>query len=92
MSYIDYADKYLPGEVYRSQYGSNPFAQVIGKGRKNVRFNPEEQDSMSSEHFQRFLALQRNPASLYAQAVRYPEQFTQYMNMAQEFGLNPDSL
>lgn len=92
MSYIEYADKYLPGEVYRSQYGSNPFSQVVGKGRKNVRFVPEEQDSMSSEYFQRFLNLQKDPSSLYQEAIRYPEGFNKYMSIVREFGLNPGSV
>lgn len=92
MAYIEYADKYLPGQVYRSQYGSDPFLQVVGRGRSNVKFTPGEGDSMSSEYFQRFLNLQRNPSSLYEEAVRYPEGFTKYMGMVREFGLNPASV
>jgi hypothetical protein len=73
MSYIQYADKYLPGRF-------NRFTP-----------KPRRQDSMSSKHFQRFLSLQRDPTSLYRQAVRLPEGFTNYMNMVQEFGLDPSS-
>lgn len=95
MSYIEYADKYLPGEVYRSTYGgagTNPFYQVYAKAKKGVKFTPQEEDTMSGESFQRFLNLQRDPASLYQEAIKYPQGFNQYMSMVREFGLNPDSV
>lgn len=98
MSYLEYADKYLPGEVYRSTYGDtaalNPFYKVLSKGRKNVKFTPSDDDTttMDSESFQRFLNLQRNPSSLYLEAVRYPKGFVEYMNLTSEFGLNPGSV
>jgi hypothetical protein len=44
---------------------------------------------MDSESFQRFLNLQRNPESLFSEAVKYPKGFTDYMNFMQEFGLTP---
>ena len=50
MAYIEYADKYLPGEVYRSTYGgadTNPFLRVYAKARKGVKFTPQEEDTMS---------------------------------------------
>lgn len=95
MSYIDYADKYLPGEVSRSVYGSastNPFYKVLTEAKKKVKFYPDEEDTMSGESFQRFLNLQRNPSSIYLEAVKYPSGFNQYMNIVQEFGLNPGSV
>jgi len=95
MAYIEYADKYLPGEVYRSTYGAastNPFYQVLSKAKKNVKFYPNEEDTMSGESFQRFLNLQRDPASLYQEAIKYPEGFNQYMSIVREFGLNPGSV
>jgi hypothetical protein len=95
MAYIEYADKYLPGEVYRSTYGAastNPFYKVLAQAKKNVKFYPDEQDTMSGESFQRFLNLQRNPSSLYSEAVKYPKGFNQYMSLVQEFGLNPGSV
>ncbi len=73
MSYIQYANKYLPGRF-------NRFTP-----------KPQRQNSMSSERFQRFLSLQRDPTSLYKQAVRFPAGFTNYMSMVQEFGLDPSS-
>lgn len=95
MSYIEYADRYLPGEVYRSTYGAastNPFYKVLMQAKNKVKFYPDEQDTMSGESFQRFLNLQKNPASLYTEAVRYPEGFNRYMSMVEEFGLNPGSV
>lgn len=95
MSYIEYADKYLPGEVYRSTYGAasnNPFYKVLSQQKKNVKFYPDESTSMQGEMFQRFLNLQRDPASLYKDAVKYPEQFNEYMSLVREFGLNPASV
>lgn len=95
MAYIEYADKYLPGEVYRSTYGAastNPFYKVLTQSKKNVKFYPDEEDTMSGESFQRFLNLQRDPASLYQEAIKYPEGFNRYMSMVREFGLNPDSV
>jgi len=95
MAYIEYADKYLPGEVYRSTYGAastNPFYKVLAQSKKNVKFYPNEEDTMSGESFQRFLNLQRNPSALYAEAVKYPEGFNQYMSLVNEFGLNPGSV
>ena len=95
MAYIEYADKYLPGEVYRSTYGgadTNPFLRVYAKARKGVKFTPQEEGTMSGESFQRFLNLQRDPASLYQEAIKYPDGFNQYMSMVREFGLNPGSV
>jgi hypothetical protein len=95
MAYIEYADKYLPGEVYRSTYGAastNPFYQVLSKAKSKVKFYPNEEDTLSGESFQRFLNLQRNPASLYQEAIKYPEGFNQYMSVVREFGLNPGSV
>jgi len=95
MSYIEYADKYLPGEVYRSTYGSastNPFYKALTEAKKKVKFYPDEEDTMSGESFQRFLNLQRDPASLYQEAIKYPEGFNQYMSIVREFGLNPGSV
>lgn len=95
MSYIEYADKYLPGEVSRSTYGAaatNPFYQVFSKAKSKFKFSPNEEDTMSGESFQRFLNLQRNPSALYAEAIKYPEGFNQYMSIVREFGLNPGSV
>jgi hypothetical protein len=95
MSYIDYADKYLPGEVSRSTYGAastNPFYKVLMKAKGKVKFYPDEEDTMSGESFQRFLNLQRDPASLYQEAIKYPDGFNQYMSIVREFGLNPGSV
>ncbi len=95
MSYIEYADKYLPGEVSRSTYGAastNPFYKVFIQAKNKVKFNPDNQDTMSGEYFQRFLNLQRDPSSLYQEAIKYPDGFNQYMSMVREFGLNPGSV
>lgn len=95
MSYIEYADKYLPGEVYRSTYGAastNPFYKALTEAKKKVKFYPDEEDTMSGASFQRFLNLQRDPASLYQEAIKYPEGFNQYMGIVREFGLNPGSV
>ena len=78
MSYADYADKYNPGEYYRSTFGPNRF-----------RFTPNTETTMDSESFQRFLNLQRNPESLFNEAVKYPNGFTDYMSFMNEFGLTP---
>lgn len=78
MSYSDYSDKYLPGEYLRAKFGSGVF-----------RFVPDTQTTMDSESFQRFLNLQRNPESLFSEAVKYPKGFTDYMSFMQEFGLTP---
>ena len=78
MSYSNYSDAYLPGEYLRSTFGSGRF-----------RFVPDTQTTMDSESFQRFLNLQRNPESLFSEAVKYPKGFTDYMNFMQEFGLTP---
>lgn len=95
MSYAEYADKYLPGEVYRSTYGAastNPFYRALSKAKSKVKFYPDEDSTFSGESFQRFLNLQRDPASLYTEAIKYPDGFNQYMSMIREFGLNPDSV
>jgi hypothetical protein len=78
MAYNDYSDKYLPGEYYRA---------TLGSGR--LRFTPDTQTTMDSESFQRFLNLQRDPESLFTQAVKYPKGFTDYMSFMSEFGLAP---
>ena len=43
----------------------------FGAGR--FRFVPDTQTTMDSESFQRFLNLQRNPESLFMEAVKYPK-------------------
>lgn len=87
-TYADYGSQYLPGEYYRSTYGdvsSSPFYRVMARGKQNIKFSPTEETSMQGESFQRFLNISRNPAMLYAEAVKYPQGFTDYMNFVNEF-------
>ncbi len=61
MKYIDYADKYLPGEVYRSGLSEyTPQQRLNYKINKKFKFKSDNKDS-SLMSFQDLLNVANNP-------------------------------
>lgn len=63
-------DNYLPGDFYRSTYGSSysPQQLTMLRAAKNWKFNPKNK----GDYFQRFMALQNNPEALVSNKLVLP--------------------
>tara|TARA_R110000772_G_scaffold258347_1_gene375522 strand:+ start:230 stop:538 length:309 start_codon:yes stop_codon:yes gene_type:complete len=75
MKYTDYLNKYediLPGEVYRAESGQGITFNPQGKVNylTNSKFKAKPKDN--GDLFQRFLALQNNPESLFTDTAQIP--------------------
>ena len=85
MKYADYLDSdVLPGEAYAARFGDNivfsPQSKVDYMKDKKFKFKPAE----SGDLFQRFLALQSNPETLFTSVAKMPD--TPFGNLSQYMG------
>jgi hypothetical protein len=89
--YLDYADTYLPGEIYSAgleDYQLLPQAKLAYRTKKKFKFNPSSDTRPpvpdAGESFQAFLALQNNPERLFVGTARMDQtpfgSLAQYIN------------
>ena len=79
-SFADY-DDYSPGEVYRGAYGSmSPQQRLNYNQEKKFIFKSDT----TGDLFQRFLALQSNPETLFTSVAKMPD--TPFGNLSQYMG------
>lgn len=76
-SFIDY-DNYSPGELYRGTYGGMSPQQRLDYNQERKRVF---KGSNPGDLFQRFLALQSNPETLFTDTARMPN--TPFGNLSQ---------
>lgn len=84
--YLDYGDDYLPGQYYSRALGGSYTPQQLTQLRfaRNWKFQPADEPENKSELFQRFLAIQSDPETLFKATAKMPD--TPFGNLSQYMG------